>query len=652
MRQKLALPPYGFLTLVLYLLLLRATAVSSEHWGAPLPAFFSELSRSGFDTAADERMLQGEGNQGSLGPPLPLSSQVLNPNIALRRSYKETETSSNADTQPESRSTDAVSADGRGEDSSSQAGNTMHELFRKRSRMKRSRSDSCWARKEYPLLLSYTGGFHKHRGKRLYSSKALSRQLVHYGQMHKACVKAVQNWTALFLGVADSPEYSFQGSSSPCTFLVHAMASNGLGNRLQATVAVFGYALATNRVLLIGDLGLSELLCQPFPNSDWLLPWDTFGLMYADSGDERLNCTASEEQWDAKVPKEKKLIPLMRAELSYLWTEGDQNFFCDGLQRHLQQVTTLLLRTEQYFLPNLFLVPLFQNNLEKLFPDFQPFGQLAHVVLQPNNQLWERITREFLLHFEPASRTVGIQVRTFVDDDMYSNPLILDCLANISAIVAPPLVADKGKTASAPLSDTEFSAEGAGKPQQRSAQHTVNSSSTNYTLLFLTSLHQHHSDSLRSLYSSEVAYSDGTSVKVLSFPALGAENHEREQDKQALTEIWLLSLCNRLLTSHFSTFGYVASGLSRRPSYLMNLVKSGAWTFAEPLETNGRPVCELATSSEPCSHFPPHSRTCQAVGKDSNSDQLDGVGPLPAYLERCQDASFGLRMRDPHQVER
>ncbi|URE19076.1 Xyloglucan fucosyltransferase [Musa troglodytarum] len=109
-------------------------------------------------------------------------------------------------------------------------------------------------------------------------------------------------------------------------------------------------------------------------------------------------------------------------------------------------------------------------------------------------------------------------------------------------------------------------------------------------------------------------------------------SHEEEQHSEklnhnmkAFAEIYLLSLSDALITSPFSTFGYVAQGLGGlRP-----------WLLVRP---DDHDLCLHSTSMEPCFHFPP-SYDCKARKK------VD-IGSVAPYLRHCEDFPHGVRLFD------
>ena len=112
----------------------------------------------------------------------------------------------------------------------------------------------------------------------------------------------------------------------------------------------------------------------------------------------------------------------------------------------------------------------------------------------------------------------------------------------------------------------------------------------------------------------------------------GQHSQAREHNERALAEIFLLNYCDRLVTTGFSTFGYVAHSLAGlRP-----------WLLMLPDRTTQRAAvaCVRPASVEPCLHSPP-SLVCRA------EQDLDLVVHLP-FMRHCEDvdAGGGLKLFD------
>ncbi|KAK9218187.1 hypothetical protein WN943_006824 [Citrus x changshan-huyou] len=159
-------------------------------------------------------------------------------------------------------------------------------------------------------------------------------------------------------------------SSSECRYFVW-IARAGLGNRILSIASAFLYPILTNRVLLINEEPeMANLFCEPFPNATWLLPKD-FPFMYRISRFKQ-NC---EKSYGNMIKKNKNSASteLLPAHLYlYLCNDYDHHdklFFCDPDQTILRNIPWLIMKSNLYFLPSLFLMSSFEEELDKLFPD-------------------------------------------------------------------------------------------------------------------------------------------------------------------------------------------------------------------------------------------------------------------------------------------
>ncbi|URE19073.1 Xyloglucan fucosyltransferase, partial [Musa troglodytarum] len=137
--------------------------------------------------------------------------------------------------------------------------------------------------------------------------------------------------------------------------------------------------------------------------------------------------------------------------------------------------------------------------------------------------------------------------------------------------------------------------------------------------------HSEYFEKLRSMYY-EHATTTGEVISVHQ-PSHEEEQHSEKlnHNMKAFAEIYLLSLSDALITSPFSTFGYVAQGLGGlRP-----------WLLVRP---DDHDLCLHSTSMEPCFHFPP-SYDCKARKK------VD-IGSVAPYLRHCEDFPHGVRLFD------
>jgi xyloglucan fucosyltransferase len=103
---------------------------------------------------------------------------------------------------------------------------------------------------------------------------------------------------------------------------------------------------------------------------------------------------------------------------------------------------------------------------------------------------------------------------------------------------------------------------------------------------------------------------------------------ENMQNVKAWAEIYLLSSCDALVTSSWSTFGYVAHGLAGLKP----------WILRKPGKVN--PTCLRAISMEPCCHYPRRL--------DCKTSIKVNAATLVPYVMHCEDRKNGVKLVDEH----
>jgi xyloglucan fucosyltransferase len=396
-----------------------------------------------------------------------------------------------------------------------------------------------------------------------------------------------------------------------CRYLVN-ISFRGLGNRMLAVASAFLYAVLTERVLLVhwGKRDASDLFCEPFPGATWLLPraaaWrpplrklgdfdgtskQSLGNMLQSGGAVVASADGRNVSW-ASPPS-----------YVYLHLDGgygfhDKLFYCAAHQRLLRGVPWLLMRTDSYLVPGLFLTPPFVGELEAMFPEKDAaFHHLGRYLFHPSNAVWRSVKsyhRANLAGGPSRRRVVGIQIRVF--DKKQPPQQVLDQL--LSCVRDEKLLPEI--------------------------------TTTNNDAVLLTSLSSWYYERIKIEYGGGVA---GGGVHQPS--------HEGEQrwgdsahDMKALGEMYLLSTCDVLVTSGFSTFGYVAQGLAGVRPWVM--LRPSPWEEWKEGQAAPEPPCRRALSVEPCFHSPSYY-DCAA----RRNVELDRVRP---YIRRCVDVSWGIQL--------
>ncbi|CAM6069409.1 unnamed protein product [Sphagnum tenellum] len=443
-------------------------------------------------------------------------------------------------------------------------------------------------------------------------SVLLDHALEKYTEMHSQC--------ALLLD--DGNDTSVQVKKG-CQYVVYLEGYEGLGNRLLSLVSAFAYAMVTHRALVIDARRghLAQLLCEPFHNSSWLLPPQFADAVWGASTLE------DAMRWNFQN------VTSVRINLRHKQTEADQTFFCPATQKGVRNITWIWWESNQYYVPRLFMIPDFWSLLSSWFPDPSlVFTQLTRFLCLPQNHIWAQIKRIRAAYLASSMIQVGLQVRRHANaDNATLVPLVHELIMNCSLKhhVLPKLVLPV-----MPQRKEQQLALG----NQPVAEMSVGSSSssswttTQSVAVLVTSLHIQYYEKLRNLYV-EHGTEDGTVVSVHMVSHEGVENESYEQAVKALTEIWLLSFSNKLETTSWSTFGYVAQGLGGLQPIILNF-------FTIDAQHETRPACFLGQSSDPCLHYPfVKPSKCAGVKMSRQHSKW-----ITTHIRPCQDEVNGLQL--------
>ncbi|KAF0887538.1 hypothetical protein E2562_002267 [Oryza meyeriana var. granulata] len=401
-----------------------------------------------------------------------------------------------------------------------------------------------------------------------------------------------------------------------CRYLV-SISYRGLGNRMLATASAFLYALLTERVLLVDPSNeMDELFCEPFPGMTWLLPpgfpltnYTSFSVDTAESyGNMVKNNVITTGAGDAPSPHSQSPA-FAYIHLDHDYTFHDKFFFCDEDQRVLRNILWLVMRTDSYIVPGLFLLTGFHEELDLLFPErVTVFHHLARYLFHPTNHVWGLVTRYYDAYLATAQQRVGIQVRVFGSREP-------------SKVLEQITACTRGENL---LPDVIT----AGDPVAATARHRRKSKA-----VLVTSLTSWYYEQLKSMYW-EHATATGEALSVHQ-PSHEEYQHfgSRSHDAKACAEIYLLSLSDVLVTSGWSTFGYVAQGLAGLTP----------WVMHKPANDSDvpNPPCRRDMSMEPCFLTPPYNNCRNKRSAHS--------GKVVPHVQNCHDVPWGLKL--VHRVE-
>ena len=445
-------------------------------------------------------------------------------------------------------------------------------------------------------------------------SPHLVRKLREYEANHRLCGPG----TAPYRQAMAQLESGRNGDRGECRYVVW-FPVQGLGNRMLGLVSTFLYALLTGRVLLVHETAEMEaLFCEPFPGTSWLLPPP--GFPYRDRGFwpscpesyvSMLESNVVGYDDDGGRNASALLPAYVYLHLENMNMRLQNHTFCEEDHRALDRFNWMVLRSDSYFAVALFLMPTYREELERLFPaKGSVFHHLGRYLLHPGNRAWGIVDRFFDGYLAGADERLGLQVRVVPHSGVPFEAMfehIMRCTREKDLL---PQVTDEPAAAIVRNSSTA-------KAKTKA--------------VLVVSLKAEYYEKLHGTYYTN-ATASGEVVTVFQ-PSHDGDQHTeaRAHNERALAEIFLLSYSDEMVTTGWSTFGYVAHALAGvRPWLLVPLDWSGKKTDAA--------ACVRPASVEPCLHSTP-SLVCLG-GKD-----LDPVAHVP-FLRHCEDVGFGLKLVD------
>ncbi|CAN6202124.1 unnamed protein product [Urochloa humidicola] len=443
-----------------------------------------------------------------------------------------------------------------------------------------------------------------------------SPYLVSKLRRHEALQRRCGPGTAAYSAALDQLKSGKNAASSDCKYLV-SLSYRGLGNRILAAASAFLYALLTDRVLLIDPSSdMDALFCEPFPNTTWLLPpgfplW-SFDLDTPERyGKMRENGVLRPEP-KVTTANGSPAAAFAYIHLDYNQTDHDKLFFCDEDQRMLSDFQWLVMRTDSYIVPGLFLIETFREELARMFPERDAvFHHIGRYLFHPTNHVWGLVTRYHDAYLARAARRVGIQVRVFPWEP--ESPELLEQITRCTQ--------EAGFLPRVVNTEEEVPAVTAAATTGRGAKTIA---------VVITSLKAWYYEQVKGMYWEKAAA--GGEAVVVSQPSHEEYQHYgvKSHEYKAWAEIYLLSLTDALVTTGKSTFGYVAQGLAGiRPWVLLN-------NQANDTAAGHNGTCSRDVSMEPCFHVAP-MYDCRRR-RDS--------GEILPHVRHCEDVPTGLKLVD------
>ncbi|KAI3521789.1 hypothetical protein L1887_11263 [Cichorium endivia] len=437
------------------------------------------------------------------------------------------------------------------------------------------------------------------------SSYLISR-LRRYEELHKRCGPYTESYNKTVEKLRSNEKIE---EASDCNYLIWVSFS-GLGNRILTLGSAFLYALLTDRVLLVDrGVDMDDLFCEPFPEASWLLPLDFPITEHFKSLNQKSpECFGNIVSNNSLSSSSKSSSGYVYLHLVHDYDDNDKLFFCDQDQSFLQNVPFLIMKSDNYFIPSLFLMPTFQQELLTLFPDQQTvFHFLGRYLFFPTNPIWGLITRYYKSYLQQADETIGIQVRVF---DTRPGPFqyVLDQI--LSCSLHNDLL-----------------------PEINPNESFTTSKTQNSKAVLLTSLSSGYFEKIRDMYWEHPTVT-GEVIQVFQPSHEGyQQTGKKMHNRKAWAEMYLLSLTDKLITSSWSTFGYVAQSLGGLNPWIL---------YKPENETTPNPACTRAMSIEPCFHAPPFFDCKKRSGIDT--------GEIVPHVRHCEDMSWGLKLVNPTAI--
>ncbi|CAN8293642.1 unnamed protein product [Cochlearia groenlandica] len=428
----------------------------------------------------------------------------------------------------------------------------------------------------------------------------LVSKLRSYELLHKRCGPGTDSYKRAIKQLSHEHEKRSR-SADECRYITW-VPDCGLGNKMITLVSAFLYALLTERVILVDQRkGLRNLFCEPFPDTSWFLPPD-FPLINEIDHIDRGHSYCYGTMLRNHVINSTTIPSHLYLRLTGNYNDRDKKFFCEQDQTFIKKVPWLVVKSNIYFVPSLWLIPTFQTELIKIFPQKDTvFHHLSRYLFHPTNQVWGMVTRAYNDYLSRADEILGLQIRVFDRRAGYRKHVMDKILACTERAQLLPEIA----TLETQVSNT--------------------SSSRRLKVVLVTSLRPEYSDSLKKMFW-ERPTSTGEIIEVYQpsgerYQQTGKKLH----DQKALAEIYLLSLTDNIVTSARSTFGYVAHSLGGLKPWLL---------YKRVGRTAPDLPCVRAMSMEPCFHKAPLYGCQSKIIKNTY------------FVMRCEDWNTGIKLVD------
>ncbi|KAJ3677007.1 hypothetical protein LUZ60_002731 [Juncus effusus] len=462
---------------------------------------------------------------------------------------------------------------------------------------------------ENTCLSRYQSMMYRKASPHILSSYLISK-LRNYESLHKKCAPN----TPLFQKSIEQLKSNHSNNQSECNYILWSPLG-GIGNRMLTFVSTFLYALLTNRVMLVQNTAdMDDMFCEPFPGSTWYLPSDfpvkNFEGYNFHSQNSYGHMVENKLINDDPKASSVSLPPFVYVHLQYNYRDHGSHarFFCENDQQVISKVNWVLMKSDNYIVPGLFMIPKYEDELARMFPLKETvFHHLGRYLLHPSNSVWGMIMRYHNSYLAKANERIGIQARIFrwapiSIDNMYEQ--IINCTTGELVLPNANLKESKGVASQ------------------------ISNEVTKKTVL-VASLHEGFYEKLKDLYYAH-SMSTGEIISVYQpTHEVVQQTEEKIHNQKALAEIWLLSFSDVLVTTAGSTFGYVSYSLAGIKSWILHSSKD---------QKVPDPPCHRAMTIDPCFHSPPNFN-CKTGSKAD-------TGKMVPHVRQCDDFEQGVKLYD------
>lgn len=283
----------------------------------------------------------------------------------------------------------------------------------------------------------------------------------------------------------------------------------GLGNRMLGLASAWILSLLTDRIFLVAStwqVDWNELFCEPILGASWLWPlgMEWFQGRLNDDLTVRLN-----RYYPVPVKMASINLDHQRDTRAY------KALVCRGdLRDEWWMVQTIVVSSNQWFVPLLLSNPNYRVKLQEWFPEGDIFSQIMTYLFHPANTVWQRL--------QTKSHSLAIHLR-YLSPDTNHVPAALRCIK----------------------------------------QHSLNTEQ-----VFLATMDRHSHQQLSQHYNVTYEGDFTPSQQLFTTDAF----------KSALLDMLTLSQASDLILSPASTMGYIAQALSQRRAWLLDAAAQGGCT--------------------------------------------------------------------------